>query len=50
MHHTANSPKPLLTPDQREQLLANGRKRARDHVPVVKLFEPGRQLACDRAA
>lgn len=30
----------LLTPDLREQLLANGRERDVDHVPVVKLFNP----------
>ncbi|MGO4560157.1 DUF2958 domain-containing protein [Mesorhizobium sp. 2RAF21] len=31
---------PLLTSDQREQLLANGRQSGRDHVPVVKFFNP----------
>ncbi|WP_184878767.1 DUF2958 domain-containing protein [Mesorhizobium sangaii] len=31
---------PLLAPDQREQLLANGRRSGRDHVPVVKFFNP----------
>ncbi|MGE0282644.1 MAG: DUF2958 domain-containing protein [Rhizobiaceae bacterium] len=31
---------PLLTPEQREQLLANGRQRDVDHVPVVKFFNP----------
>lgn len=31
----------LLTDDQREQLLANGRDRDRDHRPVVKFFDPG---------
>ena len=40
MHDTANTPMPLLTPDQREQLLANGRQSGRDHVPVVKFFNP----------
>ncbi len=30
----------LLTPDLRERLLANGRKRKVDHVPVVKFFNP----------
>jgi hypothetical protein len=30
----------LLTPDLRERLLANGRHRGIDHVPVVKLFNP----------
>lgn len=34
------SPMPLLTPEQREQLLANGRQSGRDHVPVVKFFNP----------
>jgi len=40
MHDTAESPMPLLTSDQREQLLANGRQSGRDHVPVVKFFNP----------
>ena len=40
MHETATTPMPLLTPDQREQLLANGRQSGRDHVPVVKFFNP----------
>ncbi|WP_244840027.1 DUF2958 domain-containing protein [Mesorhizobium sp. 131-2-5] len=31
---------PLLTSNQREQLLANGRQPGRDHVPVVKFFNP----------
>ncbi|MFI0848717.1 DUF2958 domain-containing protein [Mesorhizobium sp. IMUNJ 23232] len=31
---------PLPTSDQREQLLANGRQSGRDHVPVVKFFNP----------
>ncbi|WP_085462569.1 DUF2958 domain-containing protein [Mesorhizobium australicum] len=31
---------PLLTPDQRDQLLANGRQPGGDHVPVVKFFNP----------
>jgi len=39
MHDTAQNPIPLLTRDQREQLLANGRHHV-DHVPVVKLFNP----------
>ena len=30
----------LLTETQREQLLANGRNRHRDHSPAVKLFSP----------
>ena len=30
----------LLTPDLRERLLANGRHRGLDHVPVVKFFNP----------
>ena len=30
----------LVTPEQREQLLANGARRGADHVPVVKLFNP----------
>ncbi|ABQ39258.1 MULTISPECIES: DUF2958 domain-containing protein [Alphaproteobacteria] len=30
----------LLTPELREQLLANGRDRDVDHVPVVKFFNP----------
>lgn len=30
----------LLTPDLRECLLANGRQRDVDHVPVVKFFNP----------
>lgn len=30
----------LLTPTQRAQLLANGRQRGADHVPVVKFFNP----------
>lgn len=40
MRETAQTPMPLLTPDQREQLLANGRQPGRDHVPVVKFFNP----------
>ena len=40
MHDTANTPMPLLTTDQRELLLANGRQSGRDHVPVVKFFNP----------
>jgi hypothetical protein len=30
----------LLTPELRDQLLANGRDRDADHVPVVKFFNP----------
>jgi len=30
----------LLTPDQREQLLANGRQSGLDHFPVAKFFNP----------
>lgn len=30
----------LLTDELREQLLANGRQRDFDHVPVVKFFNP----------
>lgn len=30
----------LLTDELREQLLANGRQREVDHVPVVKFFNP----------
>ena len=30
----------LLTETQREQLLANGRNRDRDHPPVVRFFNP----------
>jgi hypothetical protein len=30
----------FLTPDLRERLLANGRLRDIDHVPVVKFFNP----------
>lgn len=30
----------LLTPDLRARLLANGRRRDVDHVPVVKFFNP----------
>lgn len=30
----------LLTDELREQLLANGRQRDSDHVPVVKFFNP----------
>lgn len=40
MHETAANPMPLLTPNQRGQLLVNGRQRDRDHVPVVKFFNP----------
>jgi hypothetical protein len=30
----------LLTPDLRERLLANGRERDVDHIPVVRFFNP----------
>lgn len=30
----------LLTPELRERLLANGRERDVDHIPVVKFFNP----------
>ena len=30
----------LVTPEQRELLLANGARRGADHVPLVKLFNP----------
>ncbi|MGV0821157.1 DUF2958 domain-containing protein, partial [Martelella sp. AMO21009] len=30
----------LLTEDIRDRLLANGRQRDIDHVPVVKFFNP----------
>jgi hypothetical protein len=30
----------LLTPELRERLLANGRERDADHVPIVKFFNP----------
>ncbi|UIJ44878.1 DUF2958 domain-containing protein [Sphingomonas cannabina] len=30
----------LLMPELREQLLANGRQREADHIPVVKFFNP----------
>jgi hypothetical protein len=30
----------LLTPELRECLLANGRRRGLDHVPIVKFFNP----------
>jgi hypothetical protein len=30
----------LLTPELRERLLANGRRRGLDHVPAVKFFNP----------
>ena len=30
----------LLSPELRERLLANGRERDADHVPVVKFFNP----------
>lgn len=40
MNDTSENPMPLLTPEQREQLLANGRQPGGDHVPVVKFFNP----------
>lgn len=40
MSKIAQNPIPLLTPDQREQLLANGRQSGGDHIPVVKFFNP----------
>ena len=30
----------LITPELREQLIANGERRGEDHVPVLKLFNP----------
>ena len=30
----------LVTPELREQLIANGKRREEDHVPVVKFFNP----------
>ncbi|MFG1314642.1 DUF2958 domain-containing protein [Xanthobacter autotrophicus] len=30
----------LLTPDLRERLIANGRQRDADHIPVIKFFNP----------
>lgn len=30
----------LVTPELRKRLLANGRRRGLDHVPVVKFFNP----------
>ena len=30
----------FLTPELREQLIANGRQRAADHIPVMKFFNP----------
>ncbi|MYE13816.1 MAG: DUF2958 domain-containing protein, partial [Gammaproteobacteria bacterium] len=30
----------LVTPELREQLIANGKRRGDDHVPVVKFFFP----------
>nr|WP_082658014.1 DUF2958 domain-containing protein [Paracoccus sp. MKU1] len=30
----------LLTGTQRDRLLANGRQRDVDHIPVVKFFNP----------
>lgn len=40
MNETSQTSMPLLTSDQREQLLANGRQSGLDHVPVVKFFNP----------
>ena len=40
MAQIAQHPSPLLTSGQREQLLGNGRQSGRDHVPVVKFFNP----------
>lgn len=40
MNEPSQTPIPLLTPDQRDQLLANGRQPGGDHVPVVKFFNP----------
>ena len=40
MAQIAQHPSPLLTSGQREQLLVNGRQSGRDHVPVVKFFNP----------
>jgi hypothetical protein len=40
MHVAESTRMSLLMPDQREQLLANGRQSGRDHVPVVKFFNP----------
>ena len=30
----------LLTDTQRDRLLANGRDRDQDHIPIVKFFNP----------
>lgn len=40
MTEPSQTPTPLLTPDQRDQLLANGRQPGGDHAPVVKFFNP----------
>lgn len=43
----------LLTDELRARLLANGRQRDRDHIPVVKFFNPlgeGVWLAAELAA
>ena len=40
MHRTDPTHMQLLTPEQREQLLANGRQSGGDHIPVVKFFNP----------
>jgi hypothetical protein len=40
MELDTQTPMPLLTPDLRERLLANGRLHGFDHLPVVKFFNP----------
>ena len=40
MNEPSQTPIPLLTPDQRERLLANGRQSGLGHFPVVKFFNP----------
>lgn len=40
MNEHSQTPIPLFTPGQRDQLLANGRQPGGDHVPVVKFFNP----------
>lgn len=40
MDAAAQTPMALLTPDLREQFLANDRQAGRDHFPVVKFFNP----------
>lgn len=51
MHDTAKTRMPLLTAEQREQFLADGRQSDRDLVPAVKFFNPVgiRTWACNRA-